>query len=92
MSIDKGNYSPMYAIGMIHAAYDAMMPPGKRQHYHQPYAHLWTYRRGFARAGRLARGLPPIPRAAILRQHDFKSGRMCWCWMTHAPVARSVSP
>jgi hypothetical protein len=87
MSIDKGNYSPNYAIGMIHGAYDTARPPGMRTYYHQEYAHLWTYRRGFARAARLARGLQPIARPVKPRQHDHKSGRRCWCWAVHTPAA-----
>jgi hypothetical protein len=92
VSIDRGNYSPNYAIGMIHGAYDTMRPPGKRSYYHQDYAHLWTYRRGFARAARLARGLPPIPRAAPPRGHDRTTGRRCWCWAIHTPAPRAALP
>lgn len=90
MSIDKGHYSPNYAIGMIHGAY-RIYRRGNARCYHPDYAHMWTYRRGFARAVRLARGLAPIPRPVHPRQHDRTSGRRCWCWAVHEPQ-RAAQP
>lgn len=91
MSIDRGNYSPNYAIGMIHGAYAHAYPPRGGSHYHQAYAHLWTYRRGYARAYRVAHGLQPIPRPVKPRQHDYKTGRRCWCWATHQRAAQAAT-
>ena len=89
---DTGKFpnSVMYRIGFIHSAWDAAKPAGMRQHYHPEYAASWMYRRGFARAGRLARGLAPLPvpeRNKTSQQqgrHDL-SGRLCWCWQRHQP-------
>lgn len=82
--------SPYYRIGMIHGAYDTARPAGCRQYYHQAYAQSWMYRRGFARAARLARGLQPIqsPRQQTKQQRNEHrtDGHMCWCWMRHTPA------
>lgn len=79
--------SPYYRIGMIHGAYDMARPAGKRRHYSQAYAQSWMYRRGFARAARLARGLAPLeqtryqtPQQQAKHRYD---GRRCWCWAIH---------
>ena len=79
--------SPFYKIGMIHGAYDTARPPGARRYYHPAYAASWMYRRGFARAARLARGLQPIEQARYQTpQQQAKhraDGGVCWCWARH---------
>lgn len=65
--------SPAYRTGLIHGAYQAAMPARYRPGY---LASWWQYRRGFARAFRAARGLPPLE-----RKHQAL-GR-CWCRARH---------
>jgi hypothetical protein len=68
--------SPAYRAGMIHGAWDAARPARYRLGFHGSFIG-WQYRRGFARAFRMARGLPPLE-----RKHQ-PAGR-CWCRAYHA--------
>ena len=68
--------SPAYRTGLIHGAYDAARPARYRLGFHAGLVTGWQYRRGFARAFRAARGLPPLQ-----RKHQAL-GR-CWCRERH---------
>lgn len=68
--------SPAYRAGLIHGAYDAARPARYRLGFHADLITGWQYRRGFARAFRAARGLPPLE-----RKHQAL-GR-CWCRERH---------
>ena len=68
--------SPAYRTGLIHGAYDAARPARYRLGFHADLLGFWQYRRGFARAFRAARGLPPLE-----RKHQAL-GR-CWCRARH---------